>query len=84
MTQGHGVERIFQYILQELVSILKHGHVRRAKLTTSESVEESVKRSVPAAGLDIERALWSQGYHRIVGVDEAGRDPWRDQWLWLV
>ena len=28
---------------------------------------------MPAAGLDIERALWSQGYHRIVGVDEAGR-----------
>ena len=28
---------------------------------------------MPAAGLDVERALWSQGYHRIVGVDEAGR-----------
>jgi len=30
---------------------------------------------VPAAGLDIEVALWSQGYHRVVGVDEAGRGP---------
>jgi len=34
-----------------------------------------VKRSVPAAGLDIEVALWNQGYHRVVGVDEAGRGP---------
>ncbi len=34
-----------------------------------------MKRSVPAAGLDIEVALWSQGYHRVVGVDEAGRGP---------
>jgi len=34
-----------------------------------------VKRSVPAAGLDIEKALWSQGYHSVVGVDEAGRGP---------
>jgi ribonuclease HII len=30
---------------------------------------------VPAAGLDIEVALWNQGYHRVVGVDEAGRGP---------
>ena len=35
----------------------------------------SVKRSVPVAGLDIEKALWSQGYHYIGGVDEAGRGP---------
>ena len=34
-----------------------------------------MKRSVPVAGLDIEVALWSQGYHRVVGVDEAGRGP---------
>ena len=34
-----------------------------------------MKRSVPAAGLDIEVALWNQGYHRVVGVDEAGRGP---------
>jgi len=34
-----------------------------------------VKRSVPAAGLDIEVVLWNQGYHRVVGVDEAGRGP---------
>lgn len=30
---------------------------------------------MPAAGLDIEVALWNQGYHRVVGVDEAGRGP---------
>jgi ribonuclease HII len=30
---------------------------------------------VPAAGLDIEVGLWNQGYHRVVGVDEAGRGP---------
>ena len=30
---------------------------------------------MPAAGLDIERILWSQGYHRGLGVDEAGRGP---------
>ena len=30
---------------------------------------------MPAAGLDIERALWSRGYHRVIGVDEAGRGP---------
>jgi ribonuclease HII len=30
---------------------------------------------VPAAGLDIEVALWNQGYHRSVGVDEEGRGP---------
>ena len=34
-----------------------------------------MKRSVPAAGLDIEVGLWNQGYHRVVGVDEAGRGP---------
>ena len=34
-----------------------------------------MKRSVPVAGLDIEKALWSQGYHYIGGVDEAGRGP---------
>ena len=34
-----------------------------------------MKRSVPAAGLDIEVVLWNQGYHRVVGVDEAGRGP---------
>ena len=34
-----------------------------------------MKRSVPVAGLDVEKTLWSQGYHRVVGVDEAGRGP---------
>ena len=34
-----------------------------------------MKRSVPVAGLDLEKALWSQGYHYIGGVDEAGRGP---------
>ena len=34
-----------------------------------------MKRSVPVAGLDLEKALWSQGYHYIGGIDEAGRGP---------
>ena len=81
MTQGHGVERIFPIHFQELrVSKFSNtGMSGEQNFTTSESVEarqhESAKRSVPAAGLDIERALWSQGYHRIVGVDEAGGTP---------
>lgn len=31
---------------------------------------------MPPLGLQLEKALWSQGFHLVAGVDEAGRGAW--------